>query len=86
MLSSPVSSTSKSCADRMPEIRRVVVPEFPQSKTAAVNHDLGLTLAKLDGDTHTSEAADRRETVRTIQEAGHVSITLAEGTQHDGAM
>ena len=51
-----------------------------------MNHDLGLTLAKLDGDTHTSEASDRREAVRTIQETGHVGVALTEGTQHDGAM
>ena len=51
-----------------------------------MNHDLGLTLVKLDGDTHMTEAADRREAVRTIQETAHVGVTLAEGTQHDGTM
>lgn len=35
MEASPVRVTEKSCAERMPEIRRVVVPLLPQSRTCS---------------------------------------------------
>ena len=77
MEASPVSVVSNFWAERMPEIRRVVVPLLPQSKTesGAVSPcsprpwtRTGLALI-FDRDSHFGKTGDRGETVCALQEA-----------------
>lgn len=93
MEASPVSVVSNFWAERMPEIRRVVVPLLPQSKTesGAVSRAVHVrgprTVSPIfDRDSHFGKTGDRGETVCALQEAVDFGQSVRKSAEHDAAV
>ena len=93
MEASPVSVVSNFWAERMPEIRRVVVPLLPQSKTesGAVSraaHVRGRERSRPDFRSRFpfGKTGDRGETVCALQEAVDFGQSVRKSAEHDAAV
>lgn len=78
----------------MPEIRRVVVPLLPQSKTESgavspcspTSVDENSLALIFDGDSHFGKTGDRGETVCALQEAVDFGQSVRKSAEHDAAV
>ena len=95
MEASPVSVVSNFWDERMPEIRRVVVPLLPQSKTESravspcSSRPWTRTVSPLifgDRDSHFENRRSWREIVCALQEAVNFGQSVRKSAEHDAAV